>query len=212
MSEQTVIAVDFGRSKIATALVDSKLEIHDQRRHDVSGTNGFSELVELIIEHTSAMAQDHPEATALGISFAGHVDARRGLVYGRDIVKGDRPHVGRGRQRQVELAALLSEQTGRPAAIENDGTAATLAEWRAGTASGYNDVVCFTVGTHIGSGLVAGGQLIHRRTSGPLLGAIVSQDSNGELVIVGDRCSGSGVALLAQSHGLPADARQVAKI
>lgn len=206
-----VIAVDFGRSKIAAALVDDQLALLDRRQQDVRGIDDVEELVELIIAQAWSMSRDHPEAAAIGISFAGDVAAGKGLVYWREVIAGDRGHAGRGRQRQLNLASLVEARCQLPVSVENDGAAATLAEWKAGAASGYDNVVCFTIGTHIGSGLVADGQLVHRRTSSPSLGTILAKDGD-ELVIVGDRCSGSGVARLAQERGLPADAKQVAEL
>ncbi len=48
---------------------------------------------------------------------------------------------------------------GLPAGVENDGNAATLAEWRLGAAKGASNAIAFTLGTGVGGGLVLDGAL-----------------------------------------------------
>jgi glucokinase len=60
----------------------------------------------------------------------------------------------------VPLAAMISEQTGLPCKLTNDANAAALGEMTYGAAKGLKDFIVITLGTGLGSGIVAGGQLI----------------------------------------------------
>jgi glucokinase len=60
----------------------------------------------------------------------------------------------------VPLAAMLSEKTGLPCKLTNDANAAALGEMIYGAAKGLKDFIVITLGTGLGSGIVAGGQLI----------------------------------------------------
>jgi glucokinase len=59
----------------------------------------------------------------------------------------------------LDIAGRISRRFGLPAAIDNDGNAATLAEWRFGAARGARDVVMLTLGTGVGGGLILAGRL-----------------------------------------------------
>jgi phosphoheptose isomerase len=64
----------------------------------------------------------------------------------------------------VPLAELVSMAFDRPAAVENDATAATLAEHRFGAGRGAADIVYFTMSTGIGGGAISGGRLVRGAT------------------------------------------------
>jgi glucokinase len=59
----------------------------------------------------------------------------------------------------VALTALLEEWTGLAAAIDNDAKAMAYAEWLFGAAHGGKNVVCVTLGTGVGGGLILDGKL-----------------------------------------------------
>ena len=49
--------------------------------------------------------------------------------------------------------------TGLPTVIENDANAMTYAEWKYGAGRGRTNVVCVTLGTGVGGGLILDGKL-----------------------------------------------------
>jgi glucokinase len=51
--------------------------------------------------------------------------------------------------------------TGRPARLDNDANCAALAEHWVGAGRGIDDLIVLTLGTGIGSGVIAGGRLLH---------------------------------------------------
>lgn len=61
----------------------------------------------------------------------------------------------------VPLADMFSEKLGIPVAITNDANAAAMGEMKYGAAVGMKNFVELTLGTGVGSGIVANGQLIY---------------------------------------------------
>lgn len=60
----------------------------------------------------------------------------------------------------VPLAKLIHEKFATPAALTNDANAAAIGEMMYGAARGMKDFIMITLGTGVGSGIVANGQLI----------------------------------------------------
>ncbi|MEO6583201.1 MAG: ROK family protein [Ferruginibacter sp.] len=60
----------------------------------------------------------------------------------------------------IPLAQLISDKFGLPAALTNDANAAAIGEMMYGAAKGMKDFIMITLGTGVGSGIVANGQLI----------------------------------------------------
>ena len=61
----------------------------------------------------------------------------------------------------IPLARLLEEALGYKATITNDANAAALGEMMYGVAKGMKDFIMITLGTGVGSGFIANGQLIY---------------------------------------------------
>ena len=56
--------------------------------------------------------------------------------------------------RNVPLKKLLQSRLRLPVYLDNDVNLITLAEWRCGAGKGYKNLVCLTLGTGVGGGLV----------------------------------------------------------
>jgi len=61
----------------------------------------------------------------------------------------------------IPLANLLSEKFNLPVTLTNDANAAAIGEMMYGAAKGMKDFIMITLGTGVGSGIVANGQLIY---------------------------------------------------
>lgn len=61
----------------------------------------------------------------------------------------------------IPLAKLVTEKFGVPAALTNDANAAAVGEMMYGAAKGMKDFIMITLGTGVGSGIVANGRLIY---------------------------------------------------
>jgi len=107
---------------------------------------------------------------------------------------------------EFPLRADLESKLGARVWVDNDATAACLAEWQYGAARGFHDVWMVTLGTGIGGGLVSGGVLQHgaHGFAGEIGHMVV--DPNGPPCPCGQRgcwerfASGSGLAYLARGE------------
>lgn len=61
----------------------------------------------------------------------------------------------------VPFASMISGKFGLPCSITNDANAAAVGEMMYGAAKGMKDFIVITLGTGVGSGIVAGGDLIY---------------------------------------------------
>lgn len=61
----------------------------------------------------------------------------------------------------IPLASLMEKKFGLPTALTNDANAAAVGEMMYGVAKGMKDFIMITLGTGVGSGIVANGQLIY---------------------------------------------------
>ena len=60
----------------------------------------------------------------------------------------------------IPMAKLIEDKFGLPAALTNDANAAAIGEMMYGAAKGMKDFIMITLGTGVGSGIVANGKLI----------------------------------------------------
>ncbi len=118
----------------------------------------------------------------------------------------------------LDVAGRLSAAIGRPVKVGNDATCALLAEWTIGAARHSDDVVMVTLGTGIGGGIVAGGQLVTGASgfTGEFGHMVV--DPNGPPCPCGRRgcweryASGSGLGQLARTDAVGGRLRRVVEL
>ena len=146
MSPKRVIGVDLGGTKILAGSIDGEGRV--LARHEVpTPTGSQAELLEGI----AAAVEPLVDATtaALGFGIPSIIDHKTGQA----LVSNNIP------LQDVAVGRLMSERFGVPAAVENDGNLAALAEWRLGAGRGAENMVMLTLGTGVGGGLVLDGAL-----------------------------------------------------
>jgi len=147
---KTAIGIDFGGTTVKPGVVSNgeivarlaPIRTHDHPGHD--------SLLKAIHEAIEKLRSQHSEVAAVGAGLPGMVDSINGRVWQLSNVPG---------WEDVALTALLEQWTGLPAAIDNDAKAMTYAEWLFGAAHGGKNVVCVTLGTGVGGGLIFDGKL-----------------------------------------------------
>ena len=163
MQPHRVIGVDVGGTKTLFAVVTSEgaIEARLERHTVVSSQDALlTELDDGVEELRTA----HPDTSALGFGIPSRVDQRTG----RAVASVNVPLT------DVDFRDRMRERHGLPVAIDNDGNAAAIAEWRIGAARGASNVVMLTLGTGIGGGLILGGRPYRGATgSGAELGHVV---------------------------------------
>lgn len=153
MSASLAIGVDIGGTKISAGVVDRSGAVIDRERRPTPGSD-VAQTEAAIVDVVTALAARH-EAGCVGIGAAGWIGADRATVLFS-------PHLA---WRNEPLRDALAERIGLPLVVENDGNASAWAEYRFGAARGHTSLVCVTLGTGIGGGLVLDGSL-YRGASG----------------------------------------------
>jgi glucokinase len=168
MSEQQIIGVDIGGTKVAAGLVDSAGNILRKVRVPMNATGdamaGFAAVHEAIGELWSGGVR------GIGLCSPGPLDYRTGV-----ILKPPNLPCWRG----FPLAAETERAFGVPARVDNDANAAGLAEAVWGAGVGHKLVFYATLGTGVGSGFVMDGAIYHGRTGNAVEGGHVTIDYHG---------------------------------
>ncbi|MGZ4595491.1 MAG: ROK family glucokinase [Actinomycetes bacterium] len=141
------IGVDVGGTKVAAGVVDEKGGVLVHARVDTPPHNPAA-VVDAIAMVVRQLRAAH-DVEAIGVGVAGFVDNSRAKVYFA-------PNL---RWQDVHLRHELEQRTGLPTVVENDANAAAWGEYRFGAGRGEDHIVCVTVGTGIGGGVIAGGEL-----------------------------------------------------
>jgi glucokinase len=141
------IGVDIGGTKVAAGVVDDDGKVIDTARRLTPG-HDVAETEHVIAEVVAELRAGH-DVVAVGIGAAGWIGDDRATVLFS-------PHLA---WRQEPLRDALSDRIGVPVLVENDANAAAWAEYRYGVGRGSRVLVCVTLGTGIGGGLVVSGVL-----------------------------------------------------
>jgi len=109
------------------------------------------------------------DVDAVGLCIRGVIDPERGVI--RNLVGPLVDLVGE------PLADQVARELGRPTCMENDARMYALGEWAHGAGRGSRNMVCLTLGTGIGSGVVMGGRVLRgpRGVAGILAGHLTVQ-------------------------------------
>jgi len=146
--------VDLGASKVAFALADRAGGIRARHRRPTEASGDPQrDVARLVTDLRTFVAESGLAAGSLegvGVAAPGPLDRARGAVVGPPNLPG---------WDDVPLRDALAEGLGLPVQLENDASAAALAEWRFGAGQGYQDLVYLSLSTGIGGGLVLGGRL-----------------------------------------------------
>lgn len=153
-----VIGVDLGGTKLLAGLVDERLRVRHRAFRLAPRTDDPEAILGLVVDEVrelvaSGEAAGHP-ITGVGVGIPSLIDRARGVA----VSTVHQPFDG------VPVRDLLQDRLQLPVALDNDANCAMLAEWRGGAAQGCTDAVLLTIGTGIGSGVVAGGQLLRGAT------------------------------------------------
>ncbi|MFC4119418.1 ROK family glucokinase [Nonomuraea zeae] len=145
------IGVDIGGTKVAAGVVGDNGEIveHTLRPTAADRPDVVAETVADVVRELSAGR----EIEAVGVGAAGFVDETRSMVrFAPNLAWREEP-----------LQKKISGLVGLPVVIENDANAMAWGETRFGAGRGQSHVVCLTLGTGIGGGLVFDGSLYRGR-------------------------------------------------
>ncbi len=151
------LLLDFGGTKLSAAVVGAgenrqsdKITWLAQRRFftpaNADGSYEYAKMLELA---KALLAETGESPAAIGVSFGGPVDAKRGVVRLSHQVPG---------WENAPLADWLQNEFDAPVAIDNDANVAALGEFRFGAGQGCPNLLYVTVSTGIGGGWIVDGK------------------------------------------------------
>ncbi|MFB7369426.1 ROK family protein [Streptomyces sp. NPDC056222] len=200
MQNDLVVALDFGGTKIAGALVDGDGAILVRSRRPTPARED-AETVMRAVESVLADLAASPlwgSAHAVGIGSAGPVDASAGTVSPVNVPGW----------RGFPLVERVHKVTGgRPVTLVGDGVAMTAAEHWRGAARGHDNALCLVVSTGVGGGLVLDGRVRPGPTGNAGHIGHISVDLDGDPCACGGRgcveriASGPHIARRALDNG-----------
>src|SRR3954453_1353230 len=145
------IGVDVGGTKVAAGVVDEDGNVLVSTRRPTP-SHSPDHVEETIAAVVTELRREH-DVEAVGIGAAGFIDDQRSTVlFAPNLVWRNEP-----------LRDDVSKRIDLPVVVENDANAAAWAEYRFGAGKGEDYLVCVTVGTGIGGGMVLNGSLYRGR-------------------------------------------------
>jgi glucokinase len=150
-----VIGVDIGGTNIKLGLVSPKIKVVDRTEFATKSftpdrkllINAVVDQIESLIKRQDIRKKD---IRGIGVGLPGLVDALHGVVRFLPNIPG---------WKNVPLKKELEKKLGIPVFLENDVNLITLGEWKYGAGKGVENLVCMTLGTGVGSGLILDGHI-----------------------------------------------------
>ena len=141
------LVFDIGGTEIKYALCDENFNLTDKKSVPTNAFEGGKRIIERVVE----IAKTYSGVDRIGISTAGQVDSKKGMiVYATDSIPG---YTG------VQIKQIIESEIGVPCAVENDVNSAALGEAYFGAAKGEDNFLCLTYGTGIGGAIFLEGKL-----------------------------------------------------
>ncbi len=196
------IGVDVGGTNIKIALVDFDGKIiysnTTPTRAELGYEAGVNSIKQAIKDLAQETNQDSKTIEAIGFGLPGQIDYKKGIVKNLPNIPG---------WVDIPLAKIIEEEFSIPTRLDNDVRCAALGELNFGAGKGCENLICITVGTGIGSGIVLNGKLVRGATNAAgEIGHIKMSMQDGPLCGCGDYscfeayASGPAIVTMAKEY------------
>lgn len=153
MTQTLALGIDIGGTNTAYGIVDRRGQIVTQGEMPTTGHSTVQDYVALLGDKLRSLMDEVGRDRITGVG----VGAPNGNFFTGEIAYAPNlPWKG-----VIPLARLLGEALNKKVTLTNDANAAAIGEMMYGAAKGMKDFVVVTLGTGLGSGFVANGQLIY---------------------------------------------------
>src|SRR6476620_5839305 len=198
LSNEFAIGIDIGGTNTKYGIVNHRGDIVEKGELRTDAFPEIDDYINALYETLSPILKVHAdEGKMKGIG----IGAPNGNFYTGTIDYAPNLHW----KGVIPLTKLVTAKFGLPCSLTNDANAAAVGEMNYGAARGMRDFIMITLGTGVGSGIVANGQLIygHDGFAGELGHTIIrhggrkhwSTKLSGTLEAY---CSATGIVLTAQ--------------
>ncbi|QDX91384.1 ROK family glucokinase [Brevibacillus laterosporus] len=154
MKDKWLVGVDIGGTTIKLAFLTQngailrKWEIPTDT--SMNGSNIPDDIARELRNQLARMGQDRNDVLGIGIGAPGPVNIKTGSV---DVA------VNLGWV-SFPLQERLEQATGLPVVVDNDANIAALGEMWKGAGEGARDLICVTLGTGVGGGIISNGAIV----------------------------------------------------
>ena len=145
-----IFAVDLGGTYLRAAAVDSEGAVIKRLKLRTPQTGDPQDIIRILAGALTACQREVDQIRALSIVVPGPVDAKAGKV-----VRAPNLPCLNG----FDLVGTLADELRLPVVIENDANAAAIGELWQGAARGCRTIICLTLGTGVGGGIILDGKL-----------------------------------------------------
>ena len=150
MSSATAIGIDFGGTSVKIGVVRNGSIIERGNVIRTRQDGNTRKLIDAIVAEIERLKTQYKDLEGVGFGLPGIINPGEGVVLNLTNVKG---------WHDIPLRSIISGRTGLTTNLENDAKAMAYAEWKFGGGQGLPNVVCVTLGTGIGGGLILNGRL-----------------------------------------------------
>lgn len=194
------IGIDVGGTNVKIALVDDKGKIiysnsvptHAELGYEYT-VNNIKQAIYDLLKETKLEAKN---IEGIGFGFPGQIDFKNGIVRNAPNIPG---------WVEIPIKQIFEDEFHIPTRVDNDVRCAALGELNYGAGKGCENLICITVGTGIGSGLIVNGKLVRGASNAAgEIGHIKLQMKNGPICGCGDtgclEAFASGPAIVAMAE------------
>ena len=143
-----VLAIDLGGTHLRGATVDRNGNVHHRFKQATPQAEKADDIVQAII--AAARASGTTAISALSVAVPGTINFQKGAVVSTPNV----PCLD-----GFPLAAVLKSELECPVILENDANAAAVGEMWQGAGRDHRTIVCLTLGTGVGGGIILDGKV-----------------------------------------------------
>ena len=196
------IGVDVGGTNVKIALVSDKGKIIYSNSIPTRAEMGYEHTINSMKDAIRDLLKETKmkptDIEGIGFGFPGQIDCKKGVVRLAPNIPG---------WVDIPISSIMEKEFGIPTRVDNDVRTATLGELNYGAGVGCENLICITVGTGIGSGLVMNGKLVRgANNAAGEIGHIKLNMQGGPLCGCGDRgcleayASGPSIVAMAEEY------------
>lgn len=153
LSHELAIGIDIGGTNTKWGIVNHRGQIIEQGELKTDHFATIESYIDGLYETLSPLIEKHGKESIKGFG----IGAPNGNYYKGTIEYAPNLHW----KGVIHLTKLVTEKFGMPSSLTNDANAAAVGEMMYGAARGMRDFIMITLGTGVGSGIVANGQVIY---------------------------------------------------
>ncbi|TGE38016.1 ROK family glucokinase [Desulfosporosinus fructosivorans] len=174
MNPSVYIGIDLGGTSIKMGLVDQLGNILHTQESPTPVKAGYHQVLKVFSQMTQQLFKDSQyewkDIVGVGVGVPAFLDQRQGIVIEAVNLGWD----------HVPLKEDLERMWTVPIIIDNDANAAALGEMWNGAGKGASHLICLTLGTGIGGGVIINGNIYHGANgSAGEVGHITTNHQNG---------------------------------